>query len=367
MKNLRRIIAPAISLLVLGLSIIYLTERLKFFLGLENAGWLYLIISISPFLMFSGLFSFSNSTSPSGSLVYKISAFTISFILYFLLSVILVDLIGLFIDIPSGLMGILSAVIALIAITGGFLNSYRTGTTCHRIEISGLKKKLRIAHLSDIHIGHFRGRKFLDRIVDKSILKEPDLVVITGDLFDGRVRLSKDELKPLAKFKVPVLFVNGNHDVYSGLDDVFRVVDKAGVRILNNEVLEFNGLQIAGLNHMRADENTSGMHAAHGPVMKDILPGLNIDKNKPSLLLHHSPDGIEYANREGIDLYLSGHTHGGQQFPVTLINQALFRFNKGLHNYNGTKILVSRGLGTFGPPVRIGTNSEIVIIDLVPS
>ena len=264
-------------------------------------------------------------------------------------------------------MGVISVVLAALFVIAGFINSFRIKVTRHSIPVPGLKKELKVAHLSDIHIGHFRGRKFLRRVVDLTNMQKPDLVVITGDFFDGRINLNTDVTNSLKSLKSPAFFVNGNHDVYSGLEDVLSVLNQSGVRILSNEVVDLNGIQIAGLNHMRADENTSGMHAAHGPVMKEVLPGINIIKNKPSILLHHSPDGIEYANREGIDLYFSGHTHGGQQFPVTLINQALFRFNKGLHDYNGTRIIVSEGIGTFGPPVRIATKSEVVIADLMPA
>ncbi len=83
-------------------------------------------------------------------------------------------------------------------------------------------------------------------------------------------------------------------------------------------------------------------------------------------MLHHSPDGIKYANEYGIDLYLAGHTHAGQLFPINYLNALLFKYNKGLSDYNGSKIFVSQGAGTFGPPMRVGTKSEISLISLMP-
>jgi len=84
------------------------------------------------------------------------------------------------------------------------------------------------------------------------------------------------------------------------------------------------------------------------------------------VLLHHSPDGIKYANQHGVDLYLAGHTHAGQLFPIKYIAKLIFDYNKGLRDYNGTKIYVSQGAGTFGPPMRVGTISELTLLKLKP-
>lgn len=100
--------------------------------------------------------------------------------------------------------------------------------------------------------------------------------------------------------------------------------------------------------------------------MKSILPGIPTDPDLPTILLHHSPDGIQYANEKGVDLYLTGHTHAGQLFPVTLIGELIYTYNKGLHDYNGTKIFVGEGAGTFGPPMRVGSHSTITVFDLKP-
>jgi len=107
------------------------------------------------------------------------------------------------------------------------------------------------------------------------------------------------------------------------------------------------------------------MHAGENKgTIRAVLDTLEIDARLPSVLLHHSPDGIEFAVKKGIDLYLAGHTHGGQLFPVNFINDLLFQFNRGLTNHNGTRIFVSKGAGTFGPPLRVGTRGEITLIEL---
>ena len=104
----------------------------------------------------------------------------------------------------------------------------------------------------------------------------------------------------------------------------------------------------------------------NGHTIKNVLSTLNIFKEKPTVLLHHSPDGIKYANQHGVDLYLAGHTHAGQLFPIKYIANLLFAYNKGLHNFKGTQIFVSQGAGTFGPPMRVGTKSEIALLKLKP-
>lgn len=142
---------------------------------------------------------------------------------------------------------------------------------------------------------------------------------------------------------------------------------EAGVRVLENEVVWFEGLQVVGLNDLQADRQKRDMHARDATeTMQEVLSRLSVDKDKPAVLLHHSPKGIRYARKQGIDLYLAGHTHGGQLFPLTFIAAMVHTYNKGFHDYQGTRIFVSQGAGTFGPPMRVGTYSEIAVITLVP-
>lgn len=222
-------------------------------------------------------------------------------------------------------------------------------------------------HWTDIHLGHFRGPGFLEKLVKQTNEQQVDVVLITGDLFDGKIRFGDASLDALSHLDAPVYFVAGNHDGYSGVEDVKNGLRKVGVHVLSNQVALEGPLQIIGLNHMLADNNSIDMHA-NGELanMKSILPGIPTDPDLPTILLHHSPDGIQFANEKGVDLYLTGHTHAGQLFPVTLIGELIYTYNKGLHNYNGTKIFVGEGAGTFGPPMRVGTHSTITVFNLLP-
>jgi predicted MPP superfamily phosphohydrolase len=162
--------------------------------------------------------------------------------------------------------------------------------------------------------------------------------------------------------------VEGNHDGYSGINEIKQLLRETNIRVLENEVELLGGLQVVGLNHMRADTDAPRMHSIQNvTTIKEILDSMKIEPETPSLLLHHSPDGMEYASMKGIDLYLSGHTHAGQLFPVTLMNDLIFKYNRGLSNFNGTRIFVSNGAGTFGPPMRVATSSEVVLVKLIPS
>lgn len=367
MKNLFPFIMLLVFLAVLVSSNIYLTRRVAWVLSVDSRWWLHLIFAVVPVLMMTGLFGFSNSTSVPGTILYGLSAFITGFVLFFLVSMLATELVHLALKLRPTQFGLFALSLALLVSALGTWNAFQVKLTHKDIELSELGQEVRIMHLSDIHLGHFRGEAFLQQLVLIALKTNPDLVVITGDLFDGKKQLAKATLAPLKQFSVPVYFVEGNHDGYSGVQEIKQYLRETGIRVLENEVVEAGPLQLVGLDHMRPDEESRSMHAIqNGQTIKHVLASLEVDPDRPSVLLHHSPDGIEYASKKGIDLYLAGHTHGGQLFPVTYINDLIFHYNRGLYSYNGTQIFVSMGAGTFGPPMRIGTKSEITLVKLIP-
>ncbi len=346
---------------------IYLARSFGKYFDIGELKSLNLLFAAVTVLMIFGLFGFTNSTSLVGTIVYKVSAVLMGLVLYLFITVIIINLLSLVVPIKEIYQGISVIAATILIIVFGIFNSYNLKVSRLEIPIKGLKNEVALIHLSDIHLGHFRGEKFLERIVDISNRQDPDLILITGDLFDGRIRLKGETLEALRETKVPVYFVEGNHDGYTGVKVIKDLLREKGVRVLENEVALEGELQIIGLNHLLPDSTTVGMHATLGKeTIKNILPGLNIDRERPSILLHHSPDGIQYASAAGVDLYLAGHTHAGQLFPITLINDLIFKYNKGLNEYRNTRIFVSQGVGTFGPPIRVGTRSEIALIKLIP-
>lgn len=367
MKSLFPFIMLLVFLAVLVSSNIYLTRRVAWLLSADSRWWLHLIFAVVPVLMMTGLFGFSNATSAFGTSLYGLSAFITGLVLFFLVSMLATELVHLALKLRPTQFGLFALSLTLLVSALGTWNAFRVKLTHQDISLSQLQKEVRIMHFSDIHLGHFRGEAFLRQLVLMAQKAEPDLVVITGDLFDGRKQMKKNTIAPLKLFNVPVYFVEGNHDGYSGTQEIKQLLREAGIRVLENEVVEAGPLQLVGLDHMRADHESHSMHAMqNGQTIKQVLASLEVNPDRPSLLLHHSPDGIKYASEKGIDLYLAGHTHGGQLFPVTYINDLIFNYNRGLARYNGTQIFVSMGAGTFGPPMRIGTKSEITLIKLIP-
>ena len=193
---------------------IYLTRRFNWYFSIEKTGLMYAVFPPLTLLMFFGVMPLSNTTNSIGSLVYIISAITMGVLLYLLLSVILVDLIQLFTKFSPKTYGISAIIITVLISLIGILNSWNTKVTQQEVTIKGLNSEIRVMHLSDIHIGHFRGKNFLQKIVDKTNEQNVDVVFITGDLFDGRINLTMDELSPLTQLDAPVYFVEGNHDNY---------------------------------------------------------------------------------------------------------------------------------------------------------
>ena len=367
MKQNSRFIFFSIFLGIIIGANIYMPSRFNFYFDIHNGFVLYLLFPVLTVFMIFGMLPLSNSTGKFGSLLYKLAALTMGAMLYLLVSVFIVDIVHLFTNFQLKVYGISTLVISSLITFFGTINAWNIQVTKKEIVIKGLNNEIKAMHLSDIHLGHFRGKKFLKKIVDKTNRQNVDIVFITGDLFDGRVRLSSKTLEPLRQLNVPVYFIEGNHDKYTGVKEIKNLLRNMGIRVLENETENWNGLQIIGLNHMAADNETFNMHASNnGHTIKSTLSELSPDKNKPSVLLHHSPDGIKYASEHGVNLYLAGHTHAGQLFPIKYIADMIFDYNKGIHHLNGTTIFVSQGAGTFGPPMRVGTKSEITLLQLNP-
>ena len=224
---------------------------------------------------------------------------------------------------------------------------------------------LKVVQLTDVHIGPLLDGRFLEGVVEKVNAEKPDLVVITGDLVDGSTSLIGADVARLAKLqsRFGTYFVTGNHEYYSGAEDWVAFLQKLGVRTLLNEHVRIGDagarFTLAGITDKQA-----GMFVpAHAPDLGRALAGRRPED--ALLLLAHRPNPIKEAAAQGVGLQLSGHTHGGQFFPVTAIGALVHPYNAGLHQHNAdTQIYVSRGTGFWGPPLRILAPAEITSITL---
>jgi predicted MPP superfamily phosphohydrolase len=367
MRNLIPILALIVFLaFVVGVNI-YLSKRFSWYFGVSHINRLYVLFALGSVFMIGGLIVFTNSLSPLGRIAYLLASISMGIAVYLIMSVILVDLVHFLVRVKPVYYGITAVLISLMVSVFGIWHSYNLKTTSIEVSVQGITEEIRALHISDIHIGHFRGRNFIQKIVDATKKLDIDVVFLTGDLYDGKIKLDTDVISPFKQLEVPIYFVEGNHDGYTDSKKVKQELREAGIIVLENEVANWGEFQIIGLDHMPADSQSVDMHAAgNRATMQAVLPTLDIDKDKPSILLHHYPVGIKYASQQGINLYLAGHTHGGQLFPVNYIAKLMFPYNKGLYEYNGTNMYVSQGTGTFGPPLRVGTRSELTVVILKP-
>jgi predicted MPP superfamily phosphohydrolase len=230
-----------------------------------------------------------------------------------------------------------------------------------------------IVHIADLHLSDVNQIAFLENVVEKIQDISPEIVVITGDLFDGRNSGKQDLLSPFKKLSVPILFTTGNHDRYFSSGQDFKDLGIDYMTFLNNELFEKEGLQIIGLGYPRRPDNEDPAEILKNEIL--------FDENKPTILLYHTPTTIEAAKKgdryispntdfsfvknSSIDLQLSAHTHGGQFSPATLITHFIYKgYEKGLHRDGNFSLFVNTGLGTWGPPVRIFAPPEIAVIHL---
>ena len=213
------------------------------------------------------------------------------------------------------------------------------------------------ALVSDTHLGHVRSYSFLRRIIRMLTRLQPDVVFIGGDLYDGTAADLEWLAKPWADFSPPLgtYFVAGNHDGFTGYAKHVQAVSNSGVRVLNNEKVTVDGLQIVGVHYH---------DTVNAQRYRSILQRAELDRERASILLTHAPSGLPIAEEEGISLQLSGHTHGGQIFPFTwIVSRVWGQFTYGLKRLGNLLVYTSSGIGTWGPPMRVGTNPEIVLIE----
>ena len=353
-----------LSLLIL--SVVYLSKRTAWTFDTGYQWPFYLFFTATTIFMIGGAMSNIQSVDRNGHILFVVGTVTMGIFLFMLLSFLFTDILNIYFRFSPLRFGLIAFGIAALLSIYSIWNASYQRIKYVDVPIEGLKKNLKLVHLSDIHIGHFRGAEFLEKMVRKTNDQNADAIFITGDYLDARIALKDEHFEPLRKLNAPVYFVEGNHDEHTDIHAINQKMREVGVRVLENEIIQFNGIQIVGLNHMLADKETYDMHASPSkPTVKSTLATLPIQSNQPSILLHHAPNGIKYANQHGIDLYLAGHTHAGQIFPFNLLSELLFEYNRGLHDFNGTKVFVSEGIGTAGPPMRLGTQSELVVINLI--
>jgi predicted MPP superfamily phosphohydrolase len=216
----------------------------------------------------------------------------------------------------------------------------------------------RIAVVSDIHLGPVLGRGFAQTVVDTVNSTQPDLIAVVGDLVDGSVKDLGPAAAPLARLRARhgAYFVTGNHEYFSGAEQWVAEVRRLGLLPLENARTELPHFDLAGVNDIAGEDE------GRGPDYARALG--DRDRARACVLLAHQPVMIHDAVEHGVDLQLSGHTHGGQLWPGPLIAGAANPTLAGLERYGDTQLYVSRGAGAWGPPTRVGAPSDVTVIEL---
>jgi len=250
--------------------------------------------------------------------------------------------------------------VALVAGLYGVFNASWTRITRTTVRLANLPQAWRgrkAALISDLHLGHVRNGNFLRRMVRKILREDPYAIFIAGDLYDGTAIDANRAAKPLSALTAPhgVYFVAGNHEQFGDDSKYLQAITAAGVRVLTNEKVEADGLQIIGVPYRSATQNG---HLA------SALESVQLDRERASILLTHAPDYPEIAEAAGVSLQLSGHTHLGQFIPWSWIARRIYRqFVYGLSQIGKMQVFTSSGAGTWGPPLRLGSNPEIVVLE----
>jgi predicted MPP superfamily phosphohydrolase len=306
-----------------------------------------------------------------------LGGFWLAFMLYGFLFFFLSDIILLILRIPGIVRGeniflfrkwsfISILFISSLLIIGGFINALIPVTREYNITINksaGEIKTLRIAAVSDIHLGSIIRKRSIKKL--SAILKDlkPDMVLLLGDIVDGEIGpvLRGDLLQYFTSPKsIDGLFaITGNHEFIGGANKTIPYIESKGIRVLKDEVVTLEGgIQLIG----RIDRDSFRFYKKERMSLGELMK--QADTTKPVILLDHQPFHLDETAKYGIDLQLSGHTHNGQMWPLNYVTSMIYELSYGYLKKRNTHFIVSSGYGLWGPRVRSGSRSEILIINL---
>ncbi len=333
----------------------------------QNAkeGFALAFVALSFLFVTASVLSFRSQSLPV-KLFYRAAAIWMGFANFLFVAALLAWLIDLVLRFAMAESQRLAArpyvavsLLALALATGIYGLANARALRVHRVEVklSGLPSSWHGREailISDLHLGHINGAEFARRIATAAQNLNPAIIFLAGDLFDGSKVDAQKMIAPFRELSPPlgIFFVGGNHEEFGGAANFEDAVRSAGIRILHNECDTVDGVSIVGAAYGR------------GAYPLQLLDELGLRDGPPGILLSHVPDKLPIAERAGVSLQLSGHTHGGgQMFPYNFITRRAFgKFSYGLQRFGEMQIYTSSGAGTWGPPMRVGTHSEIVLL-----
>jgi len=377
--NTRRLVI-VLSILLTGY--LYLAFRWLGSIGLHGlvqiSAWTLLLLPFASFIWLFVVFfqreEEETEDSYSASAIAWIVFSSIGLVSFLFTFTLMRDLLSLFfwiagkhsLNTPSSFW-MIGAATLLSFIVGALLARFGLHTTHVTIPIENLPHEFEgftIAQISDLHIGATLSAAFVKRVVRRVNNLKPDCIALTGDIVDAYYKNAKEKTSYLAELQARDgrYYITGNHEYYWGADDTIKGFEKLGFTVLINGGKTISrgraSLLIAGV------PDYMSTHTG-GPKPDPALPLEGVAQNTVKILLAHQPSFAQAASKAGYDLQLSGHTHGGQFFPWTLVVRFFHRFYRGLDRLEKTWVYVNRGTGYWGPPIRLGSRPEISLLKLV--
>ena len=301
--------------------------------------------------------------------LYNIGSVWMVFTLYMVLSLLAVDLLKLFVH-PLTVWGTPVALLfTVVLLVCGYIN-YRNprieeiSVNVRSSEEDGSSimtqhklKTLKIAALSDVHLGHSTGKKDLLRYVELINSQHPDIILIGGDLIDNSLAPLVDQHmeEELGMLSAPmgIYMVPGNHEYISGIEESVEFLQKTPVKLLRDSVVVLPcGVQILG-----RDDRSNRERESVADIMSKVQDGM------PVIMIDHQPYEVELKDSLGVALQFSGHTHRGQVWPLSLLVDRMYEQSYGYRQWANSHVIVSCGLSLWGPPFRIGTSSDLWVIN----
>ncbi len=377
MKILRMLASGLVMLLVLGLVNFYIGLHLWYLLdnwlpGIRAAVYWPVFLLIA-FAYLIGMVPWPKAVKPAARLFKVIGSYYLACMEFAVIILPLTDLLYW----VMGLMGAqrteftTEAGVTVVLLLAAFLiwgsrNAWSTVVRNHPIQIdkrAASSAPLTLAVASDLHLGNIVGNRHLRRMVAEINRMQPDLILLAGDVLDDSIEPfirngMSDEIRKL-RARYGVYAVLGNHEYYGGsIKQYTELMDSIGIKVLQDEVVEAAGLYIVG----RKDKTAESMEASGRKSVEALLDGL--DLSRPVIMMDHQPTGFGIAAQAGVDVLLSGHTHRGQIAPNHWITRRLFELDWGYLRKDKLHVVVSSGYGTWGPPIRLASRSELIRLEV---
>jgi uncharacterized protein len=323
--------------------------------AVTSLSWGFGIMSVSFLAAFLLTFRYYNFFT---RIFYTLAAGWLGLFFFLLLASIMIWVLH-FLPVDSRLVAQVLLVLAILFAAYSFINASLVKVTTITVRLPNLPaawQNRTAVWVSDTHLGQVRNYGFAKNIADKITRLHPDIIFIGGDLYDGVTVDTSKVIEPLSRLKAPlgVYFITGNHEEFGDETKYLEAIRNAGITVLDDQMLNLDGVQLIGVDYR---------DSSNALVYKDVLAGLNINVNQPSILLKHEPNNLQIAQQAGINFQISGHTHRAQAWPFSYIPASYYKgYDYGLKMFGQMQVYTSSGAGTWGPPIRFGTSPEIVQI-----